>query len=49
MEEFMNFPGRFSNSVSIAIIASLYVLISSATGQSQSETADTDKLAADRY
>ena len=44
----MNLPGRFSNSVNIAIVASLYVLISPVTGQSQSETADPDKLAADQ-
>ena len=44
----MNLPRRFRNSVSIAIIASLYVLISPVTGQSQSETADPDKLAADQ-
>ncbi|MGI9537194.1 MAG: hypothetical protein ACR2PB_08985 [Desulfocapsaceae bacterium] len=44
----MNLPGRFRNALSIAIIASLYVLISPVTGQSQSETADPDKLAADQ-
>ena len=44
----MNLPGRFRNSVSIAIVASLYVLISPVTGPSQSETADPDKLAADQ-
>ena len=44
----MNFPGKSKKTVGVVIIASLYFLIFPVISQSQSETADPNKLAADQ-